>query len=66
VTANDVGRSECWCAKRRQPCDYHEGVEDGRDEERAAVVAWLRTTRPLIMSAPRQADAIEKGDHRRG
>jgi len=49
------------CATEREMA-----VENGRDEERAAVVAWLRTTRPLIMSVPRQADAIEKGEHRRG
>ena len=39
MSTTPTDRSGC-CATWRKPCLYHEGVEDGRNEERAAVVAW--------------------------
>ena len=52
-------RAECFCADYRQPCTYHEGVEDGRYEERAAVVTLLLNSGLGFL-----AGLIEKGDHR--
>jgi hypothetical protein len=41
-------------------------LEEARDDERAAVVAWLRAMHPERpwMLQPRIADAIERGEHR--
>src|SRR5690349_15296016 len=29
----DGGRADCWCAKSRKPCEYHQGFEDGVEAE---------------------------------
>ena len=64
TTAN---RSGCWCADKRQPCEYHEGYEDGIASdsvaveianERETVVAWLRREHYLTI-----ATRIENGEH---
>jgi len=59
-------RAGCWCATTRVPCEYHQAVEDGRDEERAAIVAYLRKGCVVGLQAHHQAAHIEKGEHRRG
>jgi len=52
----------CGQCDRLSLCPYHEGYEDGRDEERRAVLAWVRArvgyTCRLI------ARAIDRGEHR--
>jgi len=25
-------RATCWCHRYRKPCQYHEGIEDGREQ----------------------------------
>jgi len=40
---------------------YRQGHSDGCEDERAAVVAWLRARNFLEW----EADAIERGEHRR-
>ncbi len=52
---------------------HEEGVDAGRDEERAAVVAWLSSNRAccehasyvLNCASRLAADEIERGEHRR-
>jgi len=43
---------------------HEEGVDAGRDDERAAVVAWLREEYDTD-STRTAADEIERGEHRR-
>lgn len=40
-------------------CFYDQGCAD----ERAHIVAWLRSGRALLMFVNEAADAIERGDH---
>ena len=56
--------------KQREQLDVDliEVIAQARAEERAAVVAWLRASRDAS-TLPKtcwEADAIERGEHRRG
>ena len=51
----------CTSCDPRAACPYHEGLADGIDEEREAVVAWLRQHQ---RGGDWMAEAIEKGEHR--
>ena len=72
--ADDRSGCDTYCATTRHACQYHRGAEDGRDEDRAAVVAWLRgraagdhgeSLRWLDLAGfASTIDAIEKGEHR--
>lgn len=48
------------CAK----CSRVEGWNEGVEDERAAVVVWLRATSPDLKMPQILADGIERGDHR--
>ena len=62
--AADRSGCDTYCATTRHACQYHQGVEDGRDEERVAVVAFLRFWPVRHLNISEAADAIERGEHR--
>ena len=49
----------------REEPDAFEEYSEGRDDERAEIVAWLREKRTFI-SIERLASEIERGEHLRG
>lgn len=66
MSACEYCNGECGghCSDARYNRDIDEAYQRGRDEERAAVVAWLRdTAREYRASADMSATAIEKGEH---
>lgn len=55
---------------KRHGASLHKAAAAGRDAERAAVVAWLRSLQPhntevVAVYLQMLADVIERGDHRR-
>jgi len=57
----------CGCEQRGPKlwiCSYHQGREDERDEERAAVVAFMES-HPYAQAMYGLRKAIERGDHRK-
>lgn len=51
------------CPAHKCSNDYHASV--GAEQERAAIVAWLRSTEEASESLHALADAIERGEHKK-
>ena len=47
-------------------CAYADGLHDGADAERAAIVAWLRERPSGYYGGARVASQIKRGDHLAG